>query len=253
MTGSNPTPEAQPNTPAPGDIPPYATPPAPQDYAKYSTPQTGYAQQPQTAAHTPYSMPPTGGAYTRPDPTQAYATPNAYPTTGNPPIIGCGFAQAVARYWQGYVRFSGRASRSEYWFAFLFTFLVGGALSVLGLSTSGTSMGGFITFLTVAWGLATLLPNLAISWRRLHDSSKSGALMFIVFGLYLIAYILLIFGLVGAIGGAINGSTGVTDWTLMGGSIGMLVTALLVMLAGRITEIILMCLPSNPAGARFDR
>ena len=60
MTGSNPTPEAQPNTPAPGGIPPYATPPAPQDYAKYSTPQTGYAQQPQTAAHTPYSMPPTG-------------------------------------------------------------------------------------------------------------------------------------------------------------------------------------------------
>ena len=57
MTGSNPTPEAQPSTPAPGGIPPYATPPAPQDYAKYSAPQTGYAQQPQTAAYTPYSMP----------------------------------------------------------------------------------------------------------------------------------------------------------------------------------------------------
>ena len=77
--------------------------------------------------------------------------------------------------------------------------------------------------------------------------------MFIVFGLYLIAYILLIFGLVGTIGGAITGSTGVTDWTLMGGGIGMSIVALLFILAGRVTEIILMCLPSNPAGARFDR
>ena len=187
------------------------------------------------------------------DPTQSYATPNAYQTGANPPIVGCGFAQAVARYWQGYVRFSGRASRSEYWFAFLFTMLVGAALSILSMSLSGTSMGGFITFLTVAWGLATLLPNLAISWRRLHDSNKSGVLMFIVFGLYLIAYILLIFGLVGTIGGVITGSTGVTDWTLMGGGIGMSIVALLFVLAGRVTEIILMCLPSNPAGARFDR
>lgn len=57
MTGSNPTPEAQPNTPAPGSIPPYVTPSAPQGYANYTVPQTGYAQQPQTVANTPYSMP----------------------------------------------------------------------------------------------------------------------------------------------------------------------------------------------------
>ena len=39
----------------------------------------------------------------------------------------------------------------------------------------------------------------------------------------------------------------------MGGGIGMSIVALLFVLAGRVAEIILMCLPSNPAGARFDR
>ena len=91
----------------------------------------------------------------------------------------------------------------------------------------------------------------AISWRRLHDADKPGTFMFIVYGLYLIGYIMFFFGLFGAIGGAITGlSNG--DASLLSGALGMGSIGLILIVAGLITNIVLMCLPSNPDGARFD-
>lgn len=156
---------------------------------------------------------------------------------------------AIIRYWKGYVCFRGRASRSEYWWAMLFTFLVWFAFSLL--DQSGSGLGALFSLLSACWGLATILPTIAISWRRLHDADKPGTFMFIVYGLYLIGYIMFFFGLFGAIGGAITGlSNG--DASLLSGALGMGSIGLILIVAGLITNIVFMCLPSNPDGARFD-
>lgn len=56
---------------------------------------------------------------TEPNPWQAPEQPvpaPALPQAGEEqPVTGCSFKDAIIRYWKGYVRFRGRASRSEYW------------------------------------------------------------------------------------------------------------------------------------------
>jgi uncharacterized membrane protein YhaH (DUF805 family) len=76
---------------------------------------------------------------------------------------------------RNYAKFSGRARRSEFWFWLLFSFLVGVVASIvdnaLGLTTSNGS-GPFQGL----FGLALLVPSLAVGWRRMHDTGKNGAL-----------------------------------------------------------------------------
>ncbi|MBD5359594.1 MAG: DUF805 domain-containing protein [Bacteroides sp.] len=71
-----------------------------------------------------------------------------------------------------YCDFNGRASRSEYWWFCLFTFIVSAALAVIGGVLN-------ITWLGYIWSLATLLPSLGLSVRRLHDIDKSGWWIFL--------------------------------------------------------------------------
>ncbi|HET7900596.1 MAG TPA: DUF805 domain-containing protein [Candidatus Nanopelagicales bacterium] len=89
-----------------------------------------------------------------------------------------GFGQAVSTCFQKYVDFSGRARRSEFWWWVLFTILVSvvaslaDALLHLQITANGTSA-------TVGWiglvaGLFLLLPGLAVTFRRLHDTGRSG-------------------------------------------------------------------------------
>lgn len=182
-------------------------------------------------------------------PVQQPAIPARPQTNESLPVAGCSFKDAIIRYWKGYVRFRGRASRSEYWFAMLHVTLIGFAFGLLDQSDSG--VGALFSLLSTCWGLATIIPTIALSWRRLHDSNKPGPFLFIVYGLYLIGYLLLFFGLFGAIGGAVTGlSSG--DASLLGGALGMGAIGLILIVAGLIVNIVLMCLPSNPDGARFD-
>ena len=75
------------------------------------------------------------------------------------------FTQAVTTCFQKYVDFNGRARRSEYWYWSLFTGLISAILSLILGSES---------FIVTIFSLATLLPGLAVSVRRLHDIGKSG-------------------------------------------------------------------------------
>ena len=70
---------------------------------------------------------------------------------------------------KNYCNFEGRASRPEFWWFFLFNFVVS---LVLGLF--GTKVG---TILQGIWSLAILLPQLGLGVRRLHDINKSGWLL----------------------------------------------------------------------------
>jgi uncharacterized membrane protein YhaH (DUF805 family) len=130
------------------------------------------------------------------------------------PLPGATIGQAVTRFFKKYATFSGRASRSEYWWWVLVNFIVTGVLS--GLAYTGTSFTeeGMVTgplywvfiVLSSAWGLAVLIPTLALIWRRLHDTNRPGGWFFLVF----------------------------------------------IPLVGGIILLVFVLLPSDPAGARFD-
>lgn len=106
-----------------------------------------------------------------PYPTSPYGEP-VPPPPGDPsvaPLRGATFGQAVQRFFQKYTQFRGRASRSEYWWFFLFNLIVGFVLDFLRAEVSG----GF-GLLSALYGLAVIVPELALNARRLHDTNRSG-------------------------------------------------------------------------------
>lgn len=74
---------------------------------------------------------------------------------------------------QNYCNFDGRASRSEYWWYALFTFILSAAISLIcGRDTFGEIVSCIVS-------LALLLPGLGLAVRRLHDIGNSGWWIFI--------------------------------------------------------------------------
>jgi uncharacterized membrane protein YhaH (DUF805 family) len=79
------------------------------------------------------------------------------------------FGAAITSFFGKYATFSGRASRSEFWYA---AFWVGIISVVLQLLDPTDRLGGL-------WGLVTFLPSVAIACRRLHDTNRSGWLQLV--------------------------------------------------------------------------
>lgn len=135
------------------------------------------------------------------------------------PLYGATLPQALARLFRKYATFSGRASRSEYWWVALANIVVYGAFGVVALavgSATGTtsSSGGVIMGAGAAaglvpmgiWFVATVIPGIAVTVRRLHDANFSGWMILL----------------------------GLIPWV------------------GELIVLILTILPPNPLGARFD-
>ncbi len=124
------------------------------------------------------------------------------------PHYGIGFAGAVRRGFTKYATFSGRASRAEYWWWTLFTFLVvlvlGIPAAVVGTLTSadgGETPGAPAVPLLVAiflFYLAVLVPTLAVTVRRLHDAGNSGWLVLLGLIPWVGGLILLVFAVMPA-------------------------------------------------------
>jgi uncharacterized membrane protein YhaH (DUF805 family) len=95
-----------------------------------------------------------------------------------------GFVDAVKSGFSNYVNFQGRARRSEYWFWFLFTFLLTFVASIID-GMMGMYLLGGLAF------LATVLPSIAVAVRRLHDTGRSGFWLFIAL-VPLVGFIVLI-------------------------------------------------------------
>lgn len=149
----------------------------------------------------------------------------AQPWQGEPPLwapyYGAPFPASVRRFFKKYATFSGRASRSEYWWwtlvsvgvSIIVNIIIGAgasatpASSSLG-STPAPGPGAIVGYvLLVIWALATIVPSLALTVRRLHDVNLSG-------------------------------------WLVLLG---------LVPFLGALALLVFMILPSNPAGQRFDQ
>ena len=79
---------------------------------------------------------------------------------------------AVIQGFRKYAVFGGRATRSEYWWWVLFIAIADLILIVVD-DVIVNALGDYGPFGTLFW-LATLLPGLAVTVRRLHDIGKSG-------------------------------------------------------------------------------
>jgi len=79
------------------------------------------------------------------------------------------FAEAIQRVFRDYAEFMGRAARAEFWWWALFTILVASALNLFAVIRIGddANLGSLLAGL---WGLAILLPTLAVAVRRLRDA-----------------------------------------------------------------------------------
>jgi len=72
------------------------------------------------------------------------------------------FTDAIGTCFKKYVDFNGCASRSEFWWWVLFTVVVSLVFQRVNYHLSWV------------FSLATLLPNIAVGVRRLHDTNRSG-------------------------------------------------------------------------------
>ena len=83
------------------------------------------------------------------------------------------FGTSIAICMGKYATFRGRASRSEYWWFYLFTILMSWGSTIVAAAMFGIG-NPLIDIFTNLIMLAFLLPVLAAGCRRLHDIGKSG-------------------------------------------------------------------------------
>ena len=198
------------------------------------------------------SVPPPG-AWPIPPPTE--------PAPLDQPQYDATIGQAASRFWRKFATFSGRASRSEYWWWTLISVAVSIVLQVVGRVFVGglfltpddpsVDLANLLPALVPAliWSLIILVPQLALSVRRLHDTNRSG-------WWYLFAVPALIgvpFQLVGL--ASVNVEQLVAG-NVSGLAIGPLVAGGVLGLIGGIGGIVLLIfyiLGPDPRGVRFDR
>lgn len=81
--------------------------------------------------------------------------------------------------WKNYVNFQGRARRQAFWMFILFNII---AMIILGFVERLTGLcGDGYGLLSGLYSLAVLLPSIALSVRRLHDTGRSGWWIFLGF------------------------------------------------------------------------
>lgn len=160
-------PEQDPSEPKvlPGYFSPAAAPPQTEQTPAYS-PAPPY--QPVRQPEAPYQPAYLSGNVQQYGQPQQYAQPSAL----SQPLYPASFLESMARFYGKYATFSGRASRSEFWWVQLF--MVG--LFFLGAMVNAVSGADWVAGVYVLFVLASIVPYLALVVRRLHDANFSGAL-----------------------------------------------------------------------------
>ena len=157
-----------------------------------------------------------------------------------------------------YANFSGRAPRAEFWWFFLFIFILYFVVSFVfvgslgGLAASGAEpsagmaslFGGAGLFILLFW-LALLIPTIAVQVRRLHDTNRSG---WWIGAFYLLYAVYMVF----AMGAVFSAAAGAVDPEASG--MGMLAGAGIfgiIMLIYTIVLLVFYCLPGTRGPNRF--
>lgn len=201
---------------------------------QYSAPQYGNAagynqQQPQYGA--PQPQPQGSGSFF------------ALTAPLDQPAYNCTIGEAFIRFWKKYATFKGRASRGEFWWWVLCTFIIQIAFAVifavLGAIIDSNTANGMRSFVNTIWALATIVPSLALSVRRLHDTNKAGTTLVILYAIDFIGGVLLSVGLVMTGLGAISVIGGGSSSTGTAGIL-LLIIGFIACLATSIVLIVLM-------------
>ncbi len=98
------------------------------------------------------------------------------------------FVQAIRSVFVNYFNFSGRASRSEYWFFHLFLLIADIAVDIADTLIFGDAE---LAPINLIFFLGILIPTVAVSVRRLHDIDRTGwwgLLLLTVVGLLVLLY-----------------------------------------------------------------
>lgn len=86
-----------------------------------------------------------------------------------PEAPAMGFGTAISTCFSKYATFKGRATRAEFWWFYLFNIIISVLLTFVP-----------IPFIGIIASLALFIPNLAVTWRRLHDVGKAGGWYFLI-------------------------------------------------------------------------
>ncbi len=103
------------------------------------------------------------------------------------PLYGANFGQAVGRFFRKNATFTGRASRSEFWWVRLFLVVLSVVVAlpaslIVGLTSERRFNGTLVyspvgiaaTVVAILIAVALLIPEVALTVRRLHDANYSG-------------------------------------------------------------------------------
>ena len=92
-----------------------------------------------------------------------------------------------------YAVFSGRARRMEYWMFFLFNLIISFLLGIFDGIMGTFSPEAGLGLLGGLYSLAVLIPSIAVTIRRLHDTGRTGWWFLIIFIPLIGAIVLLVF------------------------------------------------------------
>ncbi|GAB5905584.1 DUF805 domain-containing protein [Mycobacteroides chelonae] len=110
------------------------------------------------------------------------------------PLYGATFGQAITRFFRSYARFSGRASRSEYWWVLLAQ-TVAASLLVCGVALgTDSALGRLYIAVLIGFVLVWAIPAWALTVRRLHDADFSGWMALLAILPYIGSLMPIIFG-----------------------------------------------------------
>lgn len=151
--------------------------------------------------------------------------------------------EAVGTCFRKYFKFSGRARRSEFWYWVLFTIIASIIMGILDLfifpSLAAQDIGPFDSIFT----LGTIIPGLAVGWRRLHDTGRSGWWIG-GFYLYILAFLVFV---------AVQFGTNVLENSsiISGGDSAFWLIPIVIMLGWVITLLVFFCLDTHEGPNKY--
>ena len=110
-----------------------------------------------------------------------------------------GFGAAIKTCFGKYFVFSGRATRTEYWWFVLFVVVTSTLMAVVDSLLFGSNpdeTGEGTRVLSSVFQLAVVIPMLAAGWRRLHDTGKPGWYLLLPMALSIATMVMLMTGVV---------------------------------------------------------